>query len=246
MKRIISWRVSGIIVLALVAALVILLGSVTVAAHPSTDQEASPQTLTVSGVGEASGVPDIATIQLGVEVQNPDPAQALSEANSAIQQVENALQSNGVSQDHIQTANFNMWSSQDNSTSQGSNATSQTSYHVQDILSVTTTIDQAGNLIDAAVAAGANNINGLSFGLADPATLIQQARAQAVTDAQMRAEEIAQMMGVTLGKPVSINENVDNNPGSVHPLAMNTASTPVSAGQLSVTVNIDVSYAISS
>ena len=253
MKQFVNWRVSGTIILVLAAALVILLGSITVVASPAADQEASApsRTISVSGVGEASGVPDTASIQLGVDVQNPDPAQALADANSTIQQVEDVLQSSGIDPQAIQTASFQMWAQQDTtsqngSSATGSQATDQQIYHVQDILNVTTSLDQAGSILDAAVAAGANNIGGLSFTLSDPAPLLQQARGQAIADAQQRAEQIAQLMGVTLGGPVSVSENVNNNPAPIRSLATAAAMTPVNGGQLSVTVNVDVSYAINS
>ena len=251
MKRFVNWRVSGTIILVLAAALVILLGSITVVASPANDQEASSRTISVSGVGEVSGVPDTASIQLGVDVQNPDPAQALADASSTIQQVEDVLHSSGIDPQAIQTASFQMWAQQDTTSqnggsSTGSQSTGQQTYHVQDILNVTTSIDQAGSLLDEAVTAGANNIGGLSFTLSDPAPLLQQARAQAIADAQQRAEQIAQLMGVTLGGPVSVSESVNNNPAPIHSLATAAAMTPVNGGQLSVTVNIDVSYAINS
>lgn len=243
MKRLMNWRTSGTIILVLVAALLILLGSITVAARPAVDQEPTARTITVSGVGQASGTPDVATIQLGVDTQNTDPTQALDDANNTIQQVQDALISNGVSQQDIQTASFNMW--QDTSSSQNSSTPSQPTYHVQDILRIKTQVDQAGSIISAAVGAGANNINSLSFNLSDPTALIQQARTQAITDAQNRAEQIAQLMGVTLGGPVTVTES-DNTPSPVQPLTAAAAMTPVSGGQLSVTVNVNVSYAIGS
>jgi uncharacterized protein YggE len=242
MKQLLKGRMSGLVLVVLGAALVILLGTITVAARPATEQDSASRTITVSGVGSASGTPDTATIQLGVDVQNADPAQALSEANSTIQQVEDALHNNGIDQEAIQTASFSMWS-QDNASQQAGSTANQTTYHVQDILRITANINQAGSVVDEAVAAGANSINGISFDLADPTPLVQQARALAVTNAQQRAEDIARMMGITLGGPVSVTETVGNNPGPVQPLMAN-AATPVNPGQLSVTVHIDVSYAI--
>ena len=87
--------------------------------------------------------------------------------------------------------------------------------------------------LDALVAAGANQINGMNFSIHDPAALLAEARAEAVADARAKAETYAKAAGVTLGPILSISENGNGGPRPMvfaAPMAK-AASVPVALGR---------------
>ena len=114
-------------------------------------------------------------------------------------------------------------------------------------MNVTVTgLDKLGATIDALVASGANQIDGPSFTIADPAPLLAKAREAAVKDAIDRAQAYARAAGVTLGPILSIGEG-----GSYAPQPMARAMafkadaiTPVAAGEASVSANVSISWEI--
>ena len=113
-------------------------------------------------------------------------------------------------------------------------------------------IDKAGEVIDDAVDAGGDllQVQSISFTIDDTTALRSEARAEAVADAQAKAEELATLAGVDLGKPTYISESIstpypqpyfDRGVG----LAMEEAAvTEISAGELEVVVNVYMTYAI--
>jgi hypothetical protein len=106
-------------------------------------------------------------------------------------------------------------------------------------------VSKLGGVLDKAVAAGANSVYGVSFGVSDPSQLQAEARAKAVADAKARAADLAQLAGVTLGDVQSLSESgAGPGPISAGPLAAMAATTPIQPGALEVTVSVQVTYAI--
>ncbi|WP_437602083.1 SIMPL domain-containing protein [Sorangium sp. So ce590] len=116
------------------------------------------------------------------------------------------------------------------------------------VMVVVRNLDQVGAVLDAAVAAGANNVWGISFGLDKTDPLEAQAREKAIADARARAEALARLQGVSLGRVVAISEIVDQGP--IHAPRLAAASyaadmgTPVSPGEVSFGTQVKVVYAI--
>ncbi len=110
-------------------------------------------------------------------------------------------------------------------------------------------LDTVGDVLDAAIAAGANSIYGVNFGLDDPDEVMAEARSKAAEDALARAEELAGLHGVALGEVVSISEVIN---GMAVPmfdsvnasLGMGSAGGPISPGELEMTARLQVVYAI--
>ncbi|WP_437940469.1 SIMPL domain-containing protein [Sorangium sp. So ce341] len=112
-------------------------------------------------------------------------------------------------------------------------------------------LDQVGPVLDAVVAAGANNVWGVSFGLDKTEPLEAQAREKAIADARARAEALAKLQGVSLGGVVAISEIVDSGPrGPMYAprLAAATmsadAATPVAPGEVQFGTQVKVIYAL--
>ncbi len=204
-------------------------------------------TITVSGFGDANGVPDIAYVNLGINIANADVGQAVNDANAAIQAVEDAVKALGVAEQDIQTSAFNVWPEERYDPSTGM-STGQRTFHVDSMLMVTVRdLSQTSAVIEAALNAGANSVQGLSFGIEDTSALESQARTAAVENARVRAQELAQATGVSLGDPIIVTEV--SGYGPVYPMlgggrgGADTASAPpINPGQLSVTVNVQVTF----
>ena len=120
-------------------------------------------------------------------------------------------------------------------------------YHVTNQVDVTVRdVNQLGDVLDKAVAAGANNIYGVNFSVEDTAKLEADARAKAVADAKARAQELAQLNGVQLGEVLSVSEVIG---GSAFPMdygakGMGGGGTPVQPGELEMSLSIQITYAV--
>lgn len=209
----------------------------------------SLNTLTVSGTGTASAAPDVAYIELGVQTVDLDLATAFSQTGSTIGAVLNALHELGIADEDIQTSGINV-NPQDQYDPQSGSPTGKRSYIVTNTVQVTVRdVSQVEAVLTAAVGAGANTIYNLNFGIQDTSDLEAQARAQAVANAQDRAQQLASALNVTLGAPVIISEQPELSPPipifGTRATSMADASQPVSQGQFSVTVQVSVTFSIS-
>ena len=107
-------------------------------------------------------------------------------------------------------------------------------------------LDRVGDVLDAVIVAGANNIWGVSFSLEDPTAAQADARSDAIADALMRAEALAELSGVALGPVMSISEVVGGGPVPM-PVAVEramSAAGPISPGELEVGYQVQVTYFI--
>ena len=104
--------------------------------------------------------------------------------------------------------------------------------------------------IGSALGAGANSVNGLSFGFADQKGLESDARKSAVADAKSRAQDIADALGVKLGDPLQVTEGgISGQPPPVFPMAADgrgsAAAPPISPGELTVSDSVYIVFSIS-
>lgn len=214
-------------------------------------QASSRETISVSGFGETVGAPDIATIELGVEVEAPEVAQAIESSNEIVEQVTEALIGAGVATNDIQSTRFNVWREEgfDRLTGQ---PTDEVTYHVDSTVRVIARdIDQISSVIQTGLDAGANNVFGLTFGIDDTAELAAEARLLALDDAKDRAQQLADALGLTLGKPLVVSELAGGTPFStvseaafLRGIGGGGGGPPLSPGELSVGVQVDVMYEV--
>lgn len=235
----------ALVAIALVAAVVISAwdhdGSRATAAETDTTR-----TINVSGEGRVSMTPDVAILNLGVNARDPQLATAQSNATSAMDAVRDALLAAGVAERDIQTSQYSVYVEQDyNQPSQpiiGYNVTQMVTAKVRQI-------DKAGETIQAAVDAGANQINGIWFTVEDTSDAVNQARELAVADARERAEHLARLSNATLGPVHSISEGYTT-PGAPVPYASGAAAESaakapsIDPGTMEVIVTVSVSYAM--
>jgi uncharacterized protein YggE len=204
----------------------------------------------VSGEGKVTVTPDIATLSLGIETQAATVAEAQAQAATAMSAVMAALADNGVADKDIQTQYFSIYQVtrwDDNKNEEiviGYRVTNMVTAKIRDV-------EKAGPVIDAVAAAGGDytRINNISFSVDDPTPYYEQARQKAMTDAKAKAEQLADLAGVSLGKPTYISEGSVTPPviyrdaGMVVPSTAPT-TTPVSPGEIELTLDIQVAYAI--
>ncbi len=203
----------------------------------------------VSGTGEVAAVPDIATLYLGIEAQAETVAQAQSEAAEAMNAVMEALADNGVDEKDIQTRYFSI----DQITRWDDDEIIVIGYRVANTVTAKIReIDDTGAIIDAVAAAGGDltRINSISFSIDDATVYYEEARAEAMADARAKAEQLAELAGVELGKPTYISEGTIYYPvdyrdaGAMVPAAEEGYTTPISPGELEITLTVQVAYAI--
>jgi uncharacterized protein YggE len=213
------------------------------------DDADSIRTITVSGQGEAAGSPDRATINAGVQTLASTAIESSRDNQAIIARIMQALGKEDIEDKDIQTADYSVWPEQQRDP-RGDGETTITGYRVNNTVRVTVRdIQRLGEILAAVTNAGANSIHGINFSVEDTAALEARSRAIAMEDARTRAESLAELADVKLGKVLTISMAS----GGGYPMPMVGArmamdefnSAPaIAAGQLSVAVQVQVTYAI--
>lgn len=213
-------------------------------------QSASPaiRSLSVTGEGRATLTPDMAYVNIGVHTENADVGEALAANEALALKVADAIKSMGVDAKDIQTTNFNIYPQQQ----YGPNGQiTDTKYVVENTVYVTLRdLSKLGDLLDTAVHAGANNIYGVQFDVADKSAALSQARKEAIKNAHDQAVELAAAAGVSLGQVYSINSSASSAPIPMYGKGMGggdasvAAAVPVSPGQMILTLDVSIVYEI--
>ncbi len=200
-------------------------------------QSLAGHTISVSGHGEVQVTPDMATITLGVETHASDAQTALSDNATRMNAVIAAIEAQGILPSRIQTTDLSLWyDSQKNS------------YVVDHSLTVRLDgTDKVGAVLDSAVHAGATMSWGVSFDLHDRTPAQQSALTAAINNAHAHAQAIAGALGVSINGVGSASEATYNvqPPQPVFaaaPQASASNQTPVQAGQLTITADVNVTY----
>ena len=159
--------------------------------------------ISVSGTGRATAEPDLVHLELGIEVERSTVAAAREDAAASQQAILDALQANGVDEDDIQTVQLSVGTRYDYSSD---NERVLRGYNVSNVVSITLRgVEGASAVIDAAIAAGGNNVivRDIAFAIEDPTELREAARRDAVEDARERASQLAEAAGIKLSVPPS-------------------------------------------
>jgi len=235
------------------ALLVLIIGCSALRAAESPAPASAPRGISVSAEGEVSGRPDVAILQLGVSTRAGSVREAQARAQAAMDRLLSAVKGRGVAERDIQTRHFSI-SPEYAPPKPGSDQPPRvTGYQVHNSVSVKIRkIENTGEVIDtAAQAAGdAVAVHGISFTVDDFTALRNQAREKAMLAAGNKAAQLARLANVRLGPPLYIAEGVSG--GMPPPLPMGSIGvaaafgerTPISPGELEVTVTVQVTYAI--
>ena len=228
--------------LKLILPALILGAGVLTAQEPTPGRPTVPQIVT-SAHGEVRIAPDRATINIGVQSRAATAAAAAGQNSQKQRAVIDAIKAKGVPAEQIATSNFNVIP-ETRYDREGQAAPRTTSYLVVNAITVELKrIDQVGAVIDAALLAGANQINSLSFGLQNADSARRVALTQAVAKSRADAEAMARAAGGTLGSLIEMQALDAYMPGPPIPYAMAKTATaaesvPVEPGQETVRASV--------
>lgn len=208
-----------------------------------------PPTITVSGIGRVAIRPDLADLRLGVTITAATVKAAREQSATAMHGILAGLRALGVAERDLRTAIVSVSPAYDYSSN--TNPPRLTGYTFSNLVdAVVRDIDVVGDAIDAALGAGATNVDRLAFRVADPEPAEREARAAAVRDARSKAETIAAAAGVALGEALAIVEGGGPVPYPMPHAEMavfkaRDAGTPVEAGEHEISVTVGATYRIS-
>ncbi len=210
--------------------------------------ECEPPSISVSGTGRVTAPPDMAIISLSVESVDKNADAAIHDNNVRSAAVIEAAKRLGVEEEEIQTTDYRLWIEERRD--ENGWATGERRYHVVHSLTVRLhEIEKAGQLLGDLIAAGANNIDDIRFGIADPTALAEQARREAVANAKAKAETMAEALGVELGDVLYLSESGYEPPiyRALPMMATDKAfeeEVPVATGSFAVEVKVNILFGI--
>lgn len=210
------------------------------------DDKPEPRSIVVSGNGTVRADPDVAYIRLGVSSRSKTAKDAQSETNAAIAKFYAALVSLGIDRKDIQTSRLTLNAYYDNP--KPGARPEIAGYEAENVVTVRLTdFAKIGSVVDAGVDAGVNNMQGVTFGIVDDTQARLEALRLASREAKLKAEAIASALGVHLGEILIVNEGGSYVPQMDYArgAAMEFKSgATVSPGQLDVTANVSIRFAI--
>ncbi len=205
------------------------------------------RTIAVAGEGEASATPDVAYVSVGVQTEGATAAEATDDNSRTLAAVLDAMRALGVGTTDLRTSGLSVLARFDtNRTTQvvGYTATNYVTVTVADV-------DRAGELLDAALRAGANRVSGVRFDIRDPSALRQQALTDAARSARARADAIAAGLGLHVVGVRNVQEEAYGGPVAAFPEIPAMAPSapgpaapppPVQSGQQRVQARVQVVF----
>lgn len=208
--------------------------------------------IAIEGRGEVRAAPDMATINSGVTTQGATAREALDANTAAMSELIAALKEAGIEARDIQTSGFSV-----NPNYVYSDARDELGYSLppkingyqvsNSVTVVVRDLEELGSILDRSVTVGANTVNGVSFSVADPSELLNEARRIAFTDAREKAELYAGVADATLGDLEQISERQDFNAPQPYPMyaraeMAGSAPVPVEAGEMSFAITVNVTW----
>ena len=202
----------------------------------------------VSGDGQAQSPPDQATLELAIETHAATAGEAAGTNGALAQKVRDALKGKLGDKGMMWTGGYTLYP--DYSEPRPGNEAKIIGYHAQNTITVETSdLEVVGPMIDAAIAAGANRVNSLQYGLRDSTKARSEAITRASKDAQAQAQALANALGVKLGAVIKATTVAEIRPIPLMRMpqaaAMTAAAaTPVEAGQITVPATVSLTYEI--
>lgn len=208
-------------------------------------------TITVSGEGKASVVPDIAEIDFGMDTgTQPSAAAAMKKLSDSINKVYDAIQKSGIDKKDISTRNYSLNPVYDWTTGtqviRGYQAMEALHVKVRDL-------DKLSDVTTAATSAGANQAGGVNFTVDNPEKVQAEAREKAIDQAKEKAQVLARQLGVRLGEVKAFSEGGGMQPPIMYERAMapgmggggaDMKNLPLPAGEQDITISVSITYEI--
>lgn len=207
-------------------------------------------TITVSGTGEVTAIPDIATVNLGTTVERVEVADAQEENTRIMNRVYDILEEEDVAKEDIKTTSYTISPRYDYDRKTGKQTLR--GYEVsQNVTVKIRDLDDIGDILGAAGRSGVNQVGGINFTIDDPEALQDEAREKAFEDAKEKAETLSKVMGVKLRRVVSFNESGSPIPypryaSAEKAFAIGDAAVvpDIAPGSTDISVNVSVTYEI--
>lgn len=232
----------------LVSVLMVVFTGSALAAQPVGQGDPISDTITVTGYGTAYAAPDVAYVSVGVEILDPDVTAAVNSATETINAVNAALSEFGIGEADVRTENFYIYREPiygpEGPTGEGN-------FRVSHFLRVTVReTEKVPDLLSAVLEAGANSVGGVTYDVEDKSTVESEARRMAIDNARVKAEELAQLLNVSVGDVVVVTEVPSYSPmfggygGGGGAVEASVAPPPIVPGSLAVSVSVQITYAI--
>lgn len=242
------WQIATIVAVLLAGGWLLAAPGPFVARAQGADEATVPtRMVSTSGTGQVSVTPDIVVVSLGVQTEAADAGTAASQNATEMDGVITALEDAGVAAKDIRTQVVQLVPREQQPTS------GTTQQGPPEIIGFTATqivdvtirdIGSAPDIIDNAVQAGANVIQGIEFDVSNPGTLIDQARQAAWDDAMHKAQQLAELSNSGLGMVLTINET-SRTPSPITQTVLGaggTAAIPIQPGTQMIEVDVQVTW----
>ena len=206
---------------------------------------AAPATLTLTASADAARAPDQLRLTAGVISNAATAAEAMAANSARMNAVLAALKAAGVAQKDVQTTGLSL---NPQYRYQPEQQPILTGYQARNAISIRTArLADAGKLVDAAIKAGANEVQGPEFGLINPDAALDAARTAAVASGRARAELYAAAAGLKIKRITSISEGSAGPDPGPRPMMRTMAEAeasapPVQPGEIALSVQVTMSF----
>lgn len=222
----------------------LFLGLFLISGQPAVAGE-SPAVLSVAGAGSVAVRPDQATLTMGVEIAAPSAEEALTANAARMAVVFAALQDAGVKPADMQTSQLSVHPQWDNQNKPYDQPLKITGFLATNMLQITVRdLGSLGVILDVLTKVGANRIEGVYFGVAEPGPHLDSAREAAVTEALRKGALFARAAGMTLGPILSIDEAGAEPRPMFRVEAMVADAVPIAEGEVSFSASVTVRFAL--
>jgi uncharacterized protein len=203
-------------------------------------------TISVSSTGKVTVLPDVGYVSLGVETHDEDVKKAENDNSNIMKAIKDAVAKLGVEETDVKTTRFNIYPQYKNDDEKPD------SYMVTNTIEITVKkIEDISNIIDAAINAGANRTNNIRFDVLDREVSYNDALENAIANAKVRAQKIADAADLKIVGVITVNENssapsIYYNEMRYEKSMMDSAAgaPPISAGDMEISANVAVTYEV--
>ena len=204
----------------------------------------SERFVSVSATGSVNAEPDLASVSVGAIVEADTAKEALARSSTLMAKLIDGLKALGIAARDVQTTAVNIEPRY--TQAKDGRPAALAGYRLLNRVHLTVReVKRLGEIIDGAIGLGANQVNGIGFDVSNAEILMDEARRLAIANARRRAELYATAAGAQLGNVLTISETTNASPRTL-PMARATAvaPTPIEAGTRTLTVEVNVTYAL--
>lgn len=210
-------------------------------------EPAGRDTITMTGEGKISAQPTLAEVNLGLLSEGRDVPATQSDNAKKVNAIVAALKGLGIAEADMQTSGYSISPRYEYVDGRqniiGYTVSQNLAVKVRNLTQVGAVVSKAGEL-------GSNQLNGVTFTIDEPAAVQQAARKEAIADAEKKALELAQALGVKLVRVVGFSESTPGSPtppmfyDRLEAQAANVVAPEIQPGELDVKANVSVTYEI--